>query len=66
MVKSIRKVFRKNVLSLEWMDLNTKQNALKKLDAMKQMVVFNEEITNKTFVDSFFKGNQYITIHLFG
>jgi putative endopeptidase len=54
MVKSIRNVIRNNVLNLDWMDNNTKQNALKKLDAMKQMIAFNEELTNKTLIDSFF------------
>jgi hypothetical protein len=56
LVKSIRRVFKNNIKNLEWMDKETKENAFRKLDAMKQMIIFNEELTNKTFMDSFFKG----------
>ena len=57
MVKSIRTAFKKNIEELDWMDEETKEKALIKLDAMRQQIVFADELTNKTFIDGFFEGN---------
>jgi hypothetical protein len=59
-VKLIRKEIKKRIEESEWMDKKTKNSALTKLDAMKQLVAFYDELTNKTFMDGFFKGNTNI------
>ena len=58
MLKSIRTAFEKNIEKLDWMDEETKEKALIKLDAMRQQIVFADELTNKTFIDGFFEGNE--------
>ena len=58
MTKYIRIAFKKNIEELDWMDAKTKQKALIKLDAMRQLIAYADELTNKTFMDGFFEGNE--------
>ena len=56
MVKFIRTAFHKIIQNAHWMDNSTKFMARKKLDAMKQMVGYPDQLVNQTLVDGISKG----------
>ena len=56
MIEYLKDSFRKIIEKTTWMAEETKQIALKKLDAMKDYIAYPDELLNHTIVDNFHKG----------
>ena len=50
-------VIYKLIKNVTWMDSTTKTNAINKLDRMKALVGYPEQIRNTTLIDGYFEGN---------
>ena len=57
MIKSIRTALSHMIRDAEWMDPETTQNALLKLDRMRHIAAYPDEILNKTLLEELFKGD---------
>ena len=55
-VRNLRGAMNKMFRQAQWMDNQTRQNAEEKLDHMTSLVAYPKEITNKTFMEQYFKG----------
>ena len=53
-----RHAFEKLLANTEWMDDETKKNAVKKMKKMDQVVAYPDELLDDEVVDGFYKGNQ--------
>ena len=57
MIKNIRTALSHMIREAEWMDQETTQNALRKLDHMRHVAAYPDEILNKTMLEELFKGD---------
>ena len=56
MVNDIRKTFKLLLPHLDWMDEYTKNNAIKKFEAMKEFVAYADELRQKSIMDEYYNG----------
>ena len=56
MVRYLKESFRDIIKDTKWMRSDTRTKALKKLDAMKEIIAYPEELSNETIIDEFYKG----------
>ena len=56
MERGIRQAFYRVLENAEWMANVTKNNAIKKLDAMGETIAYPDELVNQTFIDGLYKG----------
>lgn len=62
LVANVRRAISQLIRAANWMSNKTKQNALIKLDSMKEVVAFPTEFVNKPLMDEYYKGyNNYCT-----
>ncbi|XP_064612282.1 neprilysin-like [Liolophura sinensis] len=64
MVQDIRKVFKERMQADSWMDSKTKQTAIEKLDAIRELIGYPPDIMNDTLLDQQFE-DLIITDHFF-
>ena len=62
MVAYIRNTFEALLPHIEWMDNDTKSNAIEKLQAMDQFIAYPEKMLDRTIMDEYYKG--YMTLHI--
>lgn len=62
MVRYLKESFRNIIKETKWMSSDTMKTALKKLDSMKEIIAYPDELSNNTIIDEFYKGNE--TFHL--
>ena len=65
-VQYIRKTFEFLVPHITWMDQETKSNALEKLRAMGQFIAYPDELLDRSIMDDYYKGMNYIISFLIG
>ena len=58
MVRYLKESFRNIIKETKWMSSDTRTKALKKLDAMKEIIAYPEELSNKTIIDDFYRGKK--------
>ena len=64
MVRYLKESFRNIIKETKWMSADTRTKALKKLDAMKEIIAYPEELSNETIIDDFYRGKKtYLLRH---
>ena len=58
MVRYLKESFRNIIKETKWMSSDTMKTALKKLDSMKEIIAYPDELSNNTIIDEFYKGNE--------
>ena len=58
MVRYLKESFRNIIKETKWMSADTRTKALKKLDAMKEIIAYPEELSNETIIDDFYRGKK--------
>ena len=58
MVRYLKESFRNIIKQTKWMSSDTRTKALKKLDAMKEIIAYPEELSNETIIDDFYRGKK--------
>ena len=56
MVSYLKESFRNIIKETKWMSSDTITTALKKLDSMKEIIAYPDELSNSTVIDGFYKG----------
>ena len=56
MFSKIFKSFENTLENTEWMDKDTRESAVKKMQKMDQVVAYPDELVNKQVVDDYYKG----------
>ena len=55
-VKYIRTAFQTFLPKITWMDKQTAEKAIDKLNAMKEFIAYPDEFVNKSIIDDYYKG----------
>ena len=58
MVRYLKESFRNIIKETKWMSSDTRTKALKKLEAMKEIIAYPEELSNETIIDDFYRGKK--------
>ena len=58
MVRYLKESFRNIIKQTKWMSSDTRTKALKKLEAMKEIIAYPEELSNETIIDDFYRGKK--------
>lgn len=54
MIDDIRNAFKRNLLNISWMDQETLQEALKKLEKMTSIVAYPDEVADNNIINAYF------------
>ena len=58
MFSYIQDSFQNTLRNTNWMDKETKENAIKKMEKMDQVIAYPDELLNKDEIDEYYKGMQ--------
>ena len=56
MFSYIQDSFQNTLRNTNWMDKETKENAIKKMEKMDQVIAYPDELLNKDEIDEYYKG----------